>query len=302
MDFGEVLSRAWQIIWKHKILWLFGLLAGFGSSISTSTTYSLSDTDFDPRLLPYRWEFDLPYLQGMPNWQIAFIIGLAVLAVVILFVLLGTIGRVGVIRGVQMAEQGAGRLPFNELISEGFHYFWRVFGLNLLVGLLIFVVGFLLALFFVLTSLATLGMALICLLPLLCLLAPAGWFLQIIIEQANVALIVEDVGVIEGLRRGWEVVRKNIGAMLVMGLVLTILIGVIAGLILSAPFGLIALPFIAGASEGIRASVILGSICLVIYLPILLVLTGIWRAYTLSGWTLTYLRLTRGPVTQQEAM
>ena len=27
-DFGDVLSRAWQIIWKHKVLWIFGILAG----------------------------------------------------------------------------------------------------------------------------------------------------------------------------------------------------------------------------------------------------------------------------------
>ena len=28
-NFGEVLTRAWQIIWKHKILWVFGILASF---------------------------------------------------------------------------------------------------------------------------------------------------------------------------------------------------------------------------------------------------------------------------------
>jgi uncharacterized membrane protein YgcG len=26
-NFGEVLTRAWKIIWKHKILWIFGILA-----------------------------------------------------------------------------------------------------------------------------------------------------------------------------------------------------------------------------------------------------------------------------------
>src|SRR5437773_2631742 len=26
-NFGEILTRAWQIIWKHKILWVFGILA-----------------------------------------------------------------------------------------------------------------------------------------------------------------------------------------------------------------------------------------------------------------------------------
>ena len=24
-NFGEVLSRAWQIVWKHKVLWIFGI-------------------------------------------------------------------------------------------------------------------------------------------------------------------------------------------------------------------------------------------------------------------------------------
>lgn len=31
MDYGEVLSKAWKIIWKHKILWLFGILASCGA-------------------------------------------------------------------------------------------------------------------------------------------------------------------------------------------------------------------------------------------------------------------------------
>ncbi|MGZ9167228.1 MAG: hypothetical protein ACXW4U_18815, partial [Anaerolineales bacterium] len=29
-NFGEVLTRAWQIIWKHKVLWVFGILASCG--------------------------------------------------------------------------------------------------------------------------------------------------------------------------------------------------------------------------------------------------------------------------------
>jgi len=34
-NFGEVLTRAWQIIWKHKVLWIFGFLAGCGQSGSS---------------------------------------------------------------------------------------------------------------------------------------------------------------------------------------------------------------------------------------------------------------------------
>ena len=32
MNYGEILSKAWKIIWKNKILWLFGILAGCSAS------------------------------------------------------------------------------------------------------------------------------------------------------------------------------------------------------------------------------------------------------------------------------
>lgn len=32
MDIGKILSKAWKTIWKHKILWLFGILAGCGAT------------------------------------------------------------------------------------------------------------------------------------------------------------------------------------------------------------------------------------------------------------------------------
>jgi hypothetical protein len=28
LSLGPTLSRAWEIIWRHKILWIFGILAG----------------------------------------------------------------------------------------------------------------------------------------------------------------------------------------------------------------------------------------------------------------------------------
>lgn len=31
MDFGEVLTRAWRIVWKFKILWIFGIFASCGT-------------------------------------------------------------------------------------------------------------------------------------------------------------------------------------------------------------------------------------------------------------------------------
>ena len=44
-DVGEVLSQAWQITWKHRVLWIIGILFGF----FMSTMFLLM---FFPFLLP----------------------------------------------------------------------------------------------------------------------------------------------------------------------------------------------------------------------------------------------------------
>ena len=36
-NFGEVLTRAWQIIWKHKVLWIFGIWQGAVREAAAST-------------------------------------------------------------------------------------------------------------------------------------------------------------------------------------------------------------------------------------------------------------------------
>jgi len=39
-DIGEVLSRAWQITWKQRVLWIIGILMGFFVSIMFPLMFS----------------------------------------------------------------------------------------------------------------------------------------------------------------------------------------------------------------------------------------------------------------------
>ena len=45
MDYAEILKKAWNIIWKHKILWLFGLLAGSAIGSGQGLSYRFSSQD-----------------------------------------------------------------------------------------------------------------------------------------------------------------------------------------------------------------------------------------------------------------
>lgn len=299
MDFGYVLKRALKIIWKFKVLWIFGILASCGQSSGSGGsniqyTFSSEDANVFPQIENFFNQLDPA--------AIAFLIALgilAILAVIILAILLGTIGRVGLIRGTMKAEQDAERLTFGELWRDGLVYFWRVFGLNLLIGVFIFLV--ILALFIpgiVLTGL-TFGLFALCLIPMTCLLIPVMWAVYVVIEQANIALVVENLSIMKAISRGWEVVRHNIGTMIVMSLILMLGVGLIGGAVIGLPLLIVGAPafagFVSGTADAIRNGMLVSGVLFFMYLPILLLLSGIIRAYTTSAWTLTYIRLTTTP-------
>ncbi len=167
-------------------------------------------------------------------------------------------------------------------------YFWRVLGLSLLIGLL-FLLLFLPLIFF---GIITAGIGFLCILPLLCILIPISWGVMVVIEQANAAIVLEDLGIGDGLRRGWEVVKANIGTMILMALILFIGSAVV-GIVLAIPLIVAVVPLVIGSAAGVeRTPLLIFGVCCAVYLPILLMLNGILTAYMQSAWTLTYMRLT----------
>ena len=299
MDFGYVLKRAWEIIWKFKVLWIFGILASCsqaGGGGGGNSGYRFSNQD--QNVFPQAQQF----FNQLSPWFVTLLSVAGIIITIILVIvaiLLGTVGRVGLIRGTVKAEQGANKLTFSELWRDGLTYFWRVFGLNLLIGLIILFAILAFVFLGVVLSIGTLGIFLICLIPLICLLIPLMWLVGIIIEQANVALVVENLNITDAIKRGWQVFIDNIGSMIVMGLILIIGISLIGGLIIGLPLLAIAAPAAiaipSGVASNIRTGIILSAVLFIVYLPFLLFFNGILRSYIQSAWTLTFMRLTAKP-------
>jgi hypothetical protein len=299
MDFSEVLSRAWQIIWKHKVLWIFGILAGCVNSGGGGGGGGSGNANVDYMGdIPARVE---QFFETTPDWQIATYIGVAILIILIIIVLaifLGTIGRIGLIRGARQSDEYMDtKLTFGELFRNSLPYFWRVFLLNLLVGLAIFVVVMVLAIIAILGSVMTLGIGLVCILPVVCLLIPIAWFVTLVVEQSNIAIVLEDLRVLDGLRRGWEVVKSNVGIMVIMWLILTLGVSLIGGFIIALPLilslGPLVVSLMTGTEEPTKTGLIITIVCVAAYLPVLILLSGIMRSYIETAWTLTFSRLTR---------
>jgi hypothetical protein len=304
MDYGEVLSKAWKVIWKHKVLWIFGILASFGQGSGGGggngggSGWRNSGNGANPfSNLPPEWSRTFQnswhFIQNI-HWWGWVLFALAILLLIIFFAFLATIGKTGLILGTHQADQSDEKIHFGKLLHDSFHYFWRVFWFNFIVGIAILVLILAISLPFVLLGFLTLGLALICLIPFLCLFVPISWLIFILLEQSIIAIVVKDIGMIEGLKHGWRVCLKNPWQLILMGIILGIGGGIV-GFILAIPVILATLPliipFITGSLKSLTTVVTISLLCCCIYLPFLYLLNGILTAYIQSSWTLTFLRL-----------
>jgi hypothetical protein len=298
VDFGEILTTAWKIVWKHKVLWIFGIFAGCtanGASGSNSN-YSFSSSSPSGNLPPGVQDFfdRLAQNPGQVAGIIAAIFAVACL-VSLLLLALSVLGRIGLITGTHKADGGAARLTFRELVAGSRPYFWRVFGLNILLGLAAFVLALLFIVVAVVFAAATLGLGLFCLIPIICLLIPVAWLAAVLVEQANIAIVLEDLSIPDGISRGWKVINANWGTMIIMALILLIGSGFVS-LILALPFFVVAFPaafaFIAAGPDLQNGLFALGLVCACLYLPVLILANGLIQTYYHSAWTLTFLRAT----------
>lgn len=308
-NFGEVLTRAWQIIWKHKVLWIFGILAGCGrgggggngGGGNNNFNFENPSSNLPPQAL--RW-----FQTIQENLTTIIAVGIALICLIwIITVFLSTIGKIGLIRGTSQAEGEVEKLIFGQLFSESTPYFWRMFGLSLIISLpIVIVVVALVAgllVFLVPVSISSgggsdaPGLGLLAIIPFflgcMCLLVPVMFVIGMIFRQAERAIVLEDMRVLPAISRGWDVFRKNLGAIILMAIILAV-IGIVAGLIIAIPVFVVVLPtvfaFALGEGQNWSPLVFMG-VCLCLYIPVGLVLQGIVAAYTESAWTLTYMRL-----------
>ena len=286
MDYGSVLKKGWEITWKNKGLWILGILSGCTSGAGNpgqTFSYQTSGQEY-PGLERS--------LAGVPQemWILIFG-GLAIFALLffVVVVVLSILGQAGLIAGVAQADE-TGSVKLSEAWRLGLPHFWRLLGLALIllvaVLLIAMVVGFL--------TVITFGLAILCLIPLICIGIPLSILLSGYLSMVQNGIVLGKQGVFEALGKGWAILRGNFWPVALMALILFI-IGMLGGLILALPLLIASLPLLAVAAsqadQGLTAFLPLVG-CFLLYLPVLIVVGGILKTYVSSVWTLTYRRLT----------
>lgn len=299
MEISNILSRAWKIVWKHKVLWIFGILASCGSRSGGGgggNNFSMdSNQSFNPP--PELQQFFTSIERSMnaiSDEQLVMYVAIfftAICLLVIISWLIGLFGKTGVTVGALQAEAGSA-VTFRSIWAESWSVFDRIAGLNFILALPPILLGIVVAIGLAAVGVLTLGIGVLCLLPLLCLFIPLGIAYGLFTDFASIAVVKEGLGISAAIQRGWDVLSKNGGKLALLALVL-FLGSFFISIVLAIPFFVALLPLILGAANGDamqNATVTL--ICFAAIIPVMLVASGILHSYLQTAWTLAYAELT----------
>jgi hypothetical protein len=311
MNYGETLSKAWKIIWKNKILWLFGILAGCSAAIGGSGSGGSSggggsSSGGGSSLVPGS-EQAVRNISHFANntgnfveqnpW-IWIIVGLAIFGLILLLIaaalFLGALGTSGVIKGTLMAddaEEGSKPLSFKSIFKGLKPYYWRMLLFELVVIAAKMVLGILIAGLILAFIIFTLGIGILLLLPMILLIIPISLFIYLIIINSLIAIVVEDKPIFKAIASAWQVTTSNLGPMIVMGIIL-VLGQFIATLLIIAPVFLsfvpVGLSFILMEQPFFIIAIVMSGLLALGMIILAICLSGVIRAYVLSAWTMNY--------------
>lgn len=302
MDYAYVLRRAWQTLWRWKVLWLLGFLAAL-----RPRTPNIGWND-----LPGEAQHRLAEFAAGPYYvPVIVATGLVALFVYLGLVFVNALGRGALVDQVNLVENG-GTPAVKSGWEVGKEHAQTVFFLTLLLRsplYLLGAIGFIPPLFLSLRSLALspetapdvtllfemLGASLFCFTPALCLGAILWFPVNVMQRLAVRACLLEGKTVWGGMRRAWEIVRSSFGIVLVLALIL-LGIGSVFFLLISAPVGLLAVTL---ATSRVLLTISVPSKAFLV----ILVATAVWwllggalnsviEVFSSAFWTVAYRQLT----------
>jgi len=312
MDYGKLFRRSWEIVWQNKFLFILGFFAALGGSSggSSGSNFNFSipgpggsgsdpfPTDMVAKVADFWAEYG-----GLILGLICFLFILG-----IVFWLIRLAAQGGMIEAVDRIEAGE-KMTFRTAFSAGVGRMGGLVGLNLLLNAPFIIFGLIFAglgISFFLSAvqgngaidapqrmLATFA---VCGGLIGCLLVPLGLLVLIVQPFAQRGLMLKQLGVVASIRHGWQVVRDNVGdviLLIVAFLVIGFLFGLVA-VVFTIPFAFLAFgPFILDVIRGNEftfgvtqvVSLAFGGICLGL---ISAAVNSILTAYRSTTVTLAY--------------
>jgi hypothetical protein len=287
IDFGKLIQRSFEIAWRFKTLWIFGLFAGGMDAFNFGWTDKVESEEVDMGFA-YDWfdKLNLPTDLVPPELAVIGAILLWVLALALLFFICYLIAQPAIIDAVNKITRG-GQYTFGTSFSRGTDFFWRFFGITLV------------EIFAALAVIAIIVVLAIVLTPFSLLLTiPCGlivfFFVYHTFGLAEVAMVARNNQIADAIIEGWDLLMRNKANCFLMSL---IMIGLGIGFVIVV--SLITLAFylpinllVLGVTENLVAILLMA---LFIGLPVALVVGGYTGTFFNALYVQFYFRLVEPP-------
>ena len=324
MDYFNLIKEAFRITFKHKYLWILGILSAFTeSSISVPNIGSFNSSDLEQiknffkstnpaspsstptsNLVQNMVLGNKISINDFINWiqnhlNLIIIIGIILILLAIIVLVVSLMAKAGLIWGVSEIDSLTNndrKVCLKDCFQKGINVFWRIFGFEIIIGLIVLATLLIYItplIFMTIVKMYTEAIiwAIILLIPLIIVFL----FLGILRQYSHRFIAIEKNGVSESLHNAYNLFRKNLKEVLIIWL-LNIALSIVLAIILTLVIIIVALVLTFGCialywSLGATASIIFGIISALILLIILFLTSGIITTFISSYWTLAYLRL-----------
>lgn len=276
-DYGNILTRAFKLTWKHKSFWLF-----------MTFPILIGSVIFLAFIAP------VFFLEGNEDWMgliIALWLGVIGLGMIASLVA-SAAGMASLTLGILRAERGNGSTSFMDLARDGFGYFPRAFGVMLIVQLTVGAVFTVFFLCVIALTVVTMGIASICLQPVMLLLTPLSFLVAAVMNGGIVSVIEEDLDALDAVKHALQVVREHVWKFVIITLIVYFGASFLSGIfVVPAMIPAMFAPVAMEVSKQLFWIAMGSFICL--FFPAMAVYSGIFGAFTTSAIDLAYLQLAR---------
>ena len=285
-DFGEVLSSTWKIGWNHKVLWLWQMLPGLFSLVLM------------PLMLVTNPAFAMflpePYDQYVSQTWVSFAFVGLMFILMFPMMFIGVVAQLTSTYGALKVEKGGEKLTFRGLFTESLPYFWRVLGLYAIFGGAWLVIWLAFMAVIMLASIATFGLATLCMMPMFLLFIPFIVVGYSVLELAQAAIVADNMRTIEAISHGWKLFRANVLGVVLLMVFLYFALSILSSIfIFPIMFPMMLFPVLGIDSQGNFNNLMF--VFFLVLFPIIMfvmyIVQGILMAFFQSAWAVAYLRI-----------
>jgi hypothetical protein len=318
MEFTEIFGRGWQVFWRTRSLWILGILAALFGQSEYNVSANFNQTNTTSRSTPFDPSGDIPnpFEQGPIADFIAnpmpYILGFLAISVIfgLIWFLIGTIFSGGLVHGSLQADRDA-PIAVGSSLRAALQRFGSLLGINIITAIPNLIVAIIAVAIFIplFTQMLPVftdptsfdpgtglfgallgGFACFFILALLSIpFSAAFYFMKILGTRA---CFIDNSGAIASLKTGWRMLRKNLGRILLVWLVLAV-IAVLFGLLAGIP--MLALSF--GAFSSMEPAdifafgpTVIGAFAVLFAYSLLVsvVIGGMLTAFNATVWTVLF--------------